>query len=198
MRVQTGRARAASRRRRQRSRPTPMPPEPAAPREPLNAQLVARMRRQSVVRGQLLGDLSGERRVKPSADVNALQLRQFELGTAGQFPLLSREVGVLAIACELTETYSPAAIDIAPATNPATPATSTLLRLVSAAATPTMRLAVETMPSLAPRTAALSQPIRSVRCCSGFLIVSRVLRRLTRREISPERFRGASCSSSTF
>jgi hypothetical protein len=32
--------------------------------------------------------------------------------------------------------------------------------LVAAAATPTIRLAVETIPSLAPRTAALSQPMR--------------------------------------
>ena len=48
---------------------------------------------------------------------------------------------------ELTETYSPAAIDIAPATKPAIPATRTLPRLDSAAATPTIKLAVETIPS---------------------------------------------------
>ena len=49
---------------------------------------------------------------------------------------------------------------IAPATNPARPATSTLFRLASAAATPTIKLAVETMPSFAPSTAARSQPAR--------------------------------------
>jgi hypothetical protein len=35
------------------------------------------------------------------------------------------------------------------------------------AATPTIRLAVDTMPSLAPRTAARSQPMRDTRCVSG-------------------------------
>lgn len=67
---------------------------------------------------------------------------------------------------ELTDTYSPAAIDMAPATSPATPATTTLPREDSAAATPTNRLAMETIPSLAPMTAARSLPIRSVRCSS--------------------------------
>lgn len=60
----------------------------------------------------------------------------------------------------------PALLDISPATRPANPATSTSLGAVAAAATPTSRLAVEMMPSLAPRTAARNQPIRSIRCVS--------------------------------
>ena len=56
-----------------------------------------------------------------------------------------------------TETYSPAAMLIAPATSPATPATTMALRSVVAPATPTTIPAVETMPSLAPRTPARSQ-----------------------------------------
>src|ERR1700730_15922858 len=64
--------------------------------------------------------------------------------------------------CELTDTYSPAAIEPAPATSPARPATSTALRPAFDAATPIMMLATETMPSSAPRTAARSQPIREV------------------------------------
>src|SRR5215217_8516909 len=59
--------------------------------------------------------------------------------------------------CELTETYSPAAIDSAPAASPATPAVTTALVDAPDAATPSTRLAVDTMPSLAPRTAARSQ-----------------------------------------
>ena len=39
-------------------------------------------------------------------------------------------------------------------------------RLPCAAATPSTRLAVERMPSFAPNTAARSQPMRPVRCCS--------------------------------
>jgi hypothetical protein len=60
----------------------------------------------------------------------------------------------------LTETYSPAAIDSAPAASPAIPAISTSAR-PEAAATPTISEAVDTIPSFAPRTAARSQPTRA-------------------------------------
>src|SRR5665213_1688359 len=76
--------------------------------------------------------------------------------------------------CELTDTYSPAAIDIAPATKPARPATKTGALSTDAAATPTSKLAVETMPSLAPSTAARSQPMRSRRCPS-LCVLSRLI-----------------------
>ena len=56
--------------------------------------------------------------------------------------------------------YSPAAIDIAPPTRPAIPAVITAVREVVAAATPITKLAVDTMPSFAPSTAARSQPAR--------------------------------------
>ena len=69
-------------------------------------------------------------------------------------------------ACEWTDTYSPAAIAIAPATRPATPATNTLLRDPCAATISSTRLAVEMIPSFAPNTAARSQPMRSLRCRS--------------------------------
>ena len=65
--------------------------------------------------------------------------------------------------CELTETYSPAAMDMAPATSPAMPEISTFELEAEAAATPTIKLAVETSPSLAPSTAARSQPMRETR-----------------------------------
>jgi hypothetical protein len=74
--------------------------------------------------------------------------------------------------CELTETYSPAAIDIAPATRPATPAIRIFFVPAPAAATPNTRLAVDTMPSFAPSTAARSQPIRCVLCVSTCLMDS--------------------------
>jgi hypothetical protein len=62
-------------------------------------------------------------------------------------------------------------MDMAPATRPANPAIMMLLRLESAAATPTIKLAVETMPSLAPRTAALSHPMRWARWFSEWVIM---------------------------
>ena len=58
---------------------------------------------------------------------------------------------------ELTETYSPNAIDTAPATSPAIPAVNIGPRSTVAAATPTTMPAVDTIPSLAPNTPARSQ-----------------------------------------
>ena len=69
--------------------------------------------------------------------------------------------------CELTETYSPAAIDIAPATSPAIPAVTIAEPDAPDAATPSTRLAVDRMPSLAPSTAARSQFDRWLRWTSG-------------------------------
>src|SRR3569623_1483028 len=71
--------------------------------------------------------------------------------------------------CELTDTYSPAAIDIAPATCAASPESTTVLCGEPAAATPTRTLATETMPSLAPSTAARSQPLRWTQCSSAWI-----------------------------
>ena len=52
-------------------------------------------------------------------------------------------------ACELTDTYSPAAIDIAPATTAATPATTTSVGDRAAEATPT--ITAEPAPPVSPR-----------------------------------------------
>jgi hypothetical protein len=62
-------------------------------------------------------------------------------------------------------TYSSAAIDMAPAISPATPAIKT--SFCAAAATPTIKLAVETIPSFAPSTAALNQPMRPTKWSSA-------------------------------
>src|SRR5262249_30586975 len=80
---------------------------------------------------------------------------------------LSRARSAISVSdCELTETYSPAAMDIAPATSPAMPASNTLVWDAAAEATPRIRLAVEMIPSFAPSTAARSHPIRPTRCVS--------------------------------
>ena len=52
---------------------------------------------------------------------------------------------------------------MAPATKAATADSNVSPLAAEAAATPTTRLAVETMPSLAPSTAARIQPMRSTR-----------------------------------
>src|SRR6202047_5681226 len=68
--------------------------------------------------------------------------------------------------CALTDTYSPTAIDIEPATRPATPAIKMACFDAEAAATPIMRLAVDTIASFEPSTAARSHPERPLRCAS--------------------------------
>jgi len=55
------------------------------------------------------------------------------------------------------EVYSPSAIDTAPATSPATPP-STTVSLEAAAPRPATRAVLVTSPSMAPKTAARSQP----------------------------------------
>ena len=68
--------------------------------------------------------------------------------------------------CELADTYSPAAMDIAPATNPARPDRRMAFCVVFAEATPIIKLLVETIPSFAPETDARSHPVRCDRCVS--------------------------------
>ncbi len=65
--------------------------------------------------------------------------------------------------CELTDVYSPMPMDSAPAMSAATPASTTVWCEASAAATAITRQATETMPSLAPSTAARSHPPRWLR-----------------------------------
>src|SRR4051812_15096811 len=81
---------------------------------------------------------------------------------------------------ELTETYSPAAIESAPATRPATPAVTIEPLVAPEAATPSTRLPVDTIPSLAPSTAARSQFERRLRWVAGWLMGGRAARSCAR------------------
>ena len=75
----------------------------------------------------------------------------------------------------LTETYSPVPMLSAPAVSAAMPAITIVPRSSVAPATPITTPAVDTMPSLAPSTAARSQlsreptwsPISSWKCCGS-------------------------------
>ena len=96
------------------------------------------------------------------------QLLEGAAGVFGQEKSEAKEAAVdlKALHAKIGE-LTPAAIDMAPATNPATPEIKTSFRAAAAAATLTSKLAVETIRSLAPSTVALDQPIRSTRRCSG-------------------------------
>lgn len=88
-------------------------------------------------------------------ELNELGFRVFLQGF-----LLDPDISIFGIpACELTDTYSPAAIDNAPAASPAIPDNKIVAGLACVVAMPNIRLLVEIRPSLAPRTAARNQPL---------------------------------------
>jgi len=100
---------------------------------------------------------------RAAGDVDCRQLLMFaliglSLVPCAQYP----DRHVRCLAANGQKTYSPAAIDMAPATSPAIPAIKRLRCVACAAATPSTRLDVERMPSFAPRTVARSQPMRPV------------------------------------
>ncbi len=92
-----------------------------------NAEFVARVGAKRILGHQLVGDLARQRRRRrPRGDVDLRQLLPFEFRLDLAVPCVSRARSACSVSdCELTETYSPAAIDMAPATSPAMPATRT-------------------------------------------------------------------------
>ena len=115
------------------------------------------MRRQRATGRERLGNLQRQVGRETSAFVDAGELAQLPSRSALSSCSSSRRSAASESRCELTDTYSPAAIDSAPATSPAIPAVTIAVPEDPDAATPSTRLAVETIPSLAPSTAALSQ-----------------------------------------
>jgi hypothetical protein len=101
--------------------------------------------------------------IDATLDVDFGKLIELILGILAQLPALARKFRLLSVGLRADDTYSPAAIDMAPAASPAAPAIKILCCVAAAAATPTIKLAVERIPSLTPSTAALGHPIRSTR-----------------------------------
>jgi hypothetical protein len=98
----------------------------------------------------------------PAILVDARQRPQLLHRVRRRFSALSRAISARSVSDWLeTETYSPAAIDSAPADSPAIPASSTPWRSAPDAAIPASSDATETIPSFAPSTAARSQPTRA-------------------------------------
>ena len=119
-----------------------------------NPKFVARVGGKGIFRHELLGDLPRKVPIDATLDVDIGKLIELK-SRISLNSLRSRARSACSVSdCELTDTYSPAAIDMAPATSPATPASKTSFCVAAAAATPTIKLAVERMPSLAPSTAA--------------------------------------------
>ena len=127
----------------------------------IDAELVTQMRAQAIARAELFGDAPRELIDRDRVERRSTSaLRARARGCPSSSRCSSSMSARSASRCELTETYSPTAIDIAPATKPATPEIKIASFDAADAATPIIKLAVETIASSAPRTAARSQPAR--------------------------------------
>ena len=124
----------------------------------VDVQLGVEVGGQRVVRGQLDGHLLGGRLGQALGLVQRGQLG--ELRASGSSASSRRSCASSAVSLSRwldTDTYSPSAIDTAPATSPARPAVKIGPARAVAPATPTTIPATDTIPSLAPSTPARSQ-----------------------------------------
>ena len=81
-----------------------------------DAELVARVRAELVVGHELVGDEAGQAGLDAAVLVDLRELAQLGLGgSSASASASTRRSASSASRCELTEMYSPAAIDIAPA-----------------------------------------------------------------------------------
>jgi hypothetical protein len=122
-----------------------------------------------VVLGELAGDGARGLRAQALGFVGCREFGELQLGVLTQLAFLGGELGFSESRWLDTDTYSPSAIDTAPATRPAMPAVNSGPRSVVTPATPTTSPATDTMPSLAPSTPARSQFSRDPKpapCCS--------------------------------
>jgi hypothetical protein len=121
----------------------------------VQTELVPRM-------GEMFGSLAREIGVEAAVLIDLCKLDQLPARLLLERQPLALEVRRLEVLLRADEASSPAAIDIAPAAQPAKAAVRISLRSAAAAVTTTIRLAVEMRSSLAPRTAARSQPAQSM------------------------------------
>jgi hypothetical protein len=131
-----------------------------------------RMRGERIVFGQFDGDLVRGFGSQAAGFVQRGEFGEFCLGRRAQLdPLRSLANWAFSLSrWLLTDTYSPSAIDTAPATRPASPAVKIGPRWLVAPATPRTMPATDTIPSLAPSTPARSQfsrPARPAPCDSN-------------------------------
>ena len=91
-----------------------------------NPKFITGMSTKRITGHQLLGNRLCQRAFQTALDIDVGQLPGFSGGILTQLLTFTRDIRLLGIGLKLTDTYSPDAMDIAPATSPATPAISTL------------------------------------------------------------------------
>ena len=119
------------------------------------------MSAERIVRHQLLGDLGRQGRVQTAADIDGRQLPPLPGRVRVELQALERNVGALGVGLRVDGDILAGGHRHGAGDQARDPGDHE-----RAVATPRIRLAVETIPSLAPKTAARSQPMRSVRCRS--------------------------------
>ena len=121
------------------------------------------MRAERIVRHQLIGDLACERLIESAANVDRRELVALALQIGFQLPALALEVRLFGIGLRMHRHVFARRHRHRAGDERSQRGATTSAWVAFAAATPATRLAVDTMPSLAPSTAARSQPIRLVR-----------------------------------
>ena len=115
---------------------------------------------------QLVRYFFRKREVQPLRHINGSKFTFFTFKIRFNLSGLLRNRGAFGICLRVYRNIPPVAVDIAPAVKPAIPVNMMFPWAACAEAAPGTRLAVEMMPSFAPITAARSQPIFSMMCCS--------------------------------
>ena len=116
---------------------------------------------------QLLSNLPRKRPFETPVDVNFGKLLLFKLDVLAQFLAFAREIRMFGVGSRANRFIHAAGRGHGFTLRTGSPTMRIAFCVAADAATPTIKLAVETMPSFAPSTAARRQPIRSTRWRSG-------------------------------
>jgi hypothetical protein len=119
------------------------------------------------MRTKLFGDFHRQPRLQTSFHIDHRQFPQLSLRPGRKFSFFKPDVCLLRVALRADRNKFTDGMDIAPVINPAAPATKMATLGTLEAATPIMRLAVETMASSDLSTAARNHPARAKRLCKN-------------------------------
>lgn len=123
----------------------------------VNFQFSFEVRAQGIMGGEFARYRPGSFDREAFGLVNTGELFKLSIGVVQKFPAFLFDQGALAVTLAADRTYSPSAMETAPPTTAAAPATRMGVTSLVTPATPTTVAATETIPSFAPRTPSRSQ-----------------------------------------